>query len=295
MVSAIITTYKRPPEVVERAAKSVLNQTYSDVELIIVDDSPASYELRDSVHYMASSLGERVTYVQHEKNMGACAARNTGIKHAKGEFVAFLDDDDEWLPEKIEKQLSVMEKNKSAALVYCGRYTYIVSEDKTIEENVEFHSGKVYEKLILNNFIGSTSFPLIRKSVAEKLGGFDVNMKAAQDCEFWLRIAREYDVDYVPEPLVRYYIHEGEQITKDFRKKVEALERLENLNSDYLKKHPKAYSIRLLRRAGCYCGKDIKIGRKLFIKAFVIFPIPSKDMLKAFKRLYVEPILQNER
>lgn len=292
MVSAIITTYKRPPEIIKRAAQSVLNQTYSDIELIIVDDSPATYDLRDAVREMANMLGERVNYIRHEKNMGACAARNTGLKNAKGEFVAFLDDDDEWLPEKIGKQLSVIEKNEDIALVYCGRYTHFVSEDKTEQQRVKFYNGKVYEKLILENFIGSTSFPLIRKSIIEKHGGFDVNMKAAQDYELWLRIAREYEVEYVREPLVRYYVHEGDQISKNNRNKVDGLNRLNELNMDYLKKHPKAHAIRILRIIPYYLEIDSLKAKKLFCKAAKIYPLPSKDLLKAFKRIYIMPLLQ---
>lgn len=286
LVSAIITTYKRPPEIVERAAKSVLNQTYKNIELIIVDDSPASYELRDSVREMVASLGNNVFYIQHEKNMGACAARNTGIKNAKGDFVAFLDDDDQWLPEKIEKQLQIMIKNEKTAIVYCGRYVYNVSENSTTEEKIKLRSGMVYKKLIFENFIGSTSYPLIRKSAIEKLGGFDINMKAAQDYEMWLRLAREYEVDYVKEPLVRYYIHEGEQITKNHKNKAEALERLNELNMGYLKKHPKAYAVRILRVIPYYSKFDMLKAKKLFWKAVRIYPLATVDMLKALKVLY---------
>jgi len=287
LVSAIISTYKRPPEIVRRAAMSVLNQTYTDMELIIVDDSPSSYELRSDIKIMADSLGEKVRYIQHEINQGACAARNTGLKNSKGEFVAFLDDDDEWLPEKIEKQLQLMNQNDDVALVYCGRYTYVVSKDETIEQKLKYYKGKVFDKLILNNFIGSTSFPLIRKSVLEELGGFDVKMKAAQDIELWLRIAKKYDVDYVSDPLVRYYVHEGEQITKNHKNKYEALERLNEINSDYLKTHTKANSIRLLRML-IYCAEwDKKKAKKLFWKAVRMYPMINIDMLIAFKRLYI--------
>ena len=105
MVSVIITTYKREPETVERAAKSILEQTYKDIELIIVDDSPASFDKRIAVEKRVKELSSSIKYIKHETNMGACAARNTGIRSANGEYVAFLDDDDEWLPDKLEKQM----------------------------------------------------------------------------------------------------------------------------------------------------------------------------------------------
>lgn len=295
MVSAIITTYKRPPEIVKRAAESVLNQTFKDIELLIIDDSPSSYELREAVKTMASSLGERVRYIQHEENRGACVARNTGLKNANGEFIAFLDDDDEWLPEKIEKQLNIITKNDDLALVYCGRYTHYTSEQRTVEQKVKFYRGNIYGKLILDNFIGSTSFPLIRKSVLEQLGGFDINMKAAQDIELWLRIAKRHIVDYVEEPLVCYYVHEGEQITKNHRNKVDALEKLNEINVDYLKRHPKAHSIRILRILPYYAEFDLSKARKLFFEAVKLYPVPMTDMMKAFKWVYIMPLLKNKK
>jgi len=279
MVSVIITTYKRSPEIVKRAAKSVLNQSYKNIELLIIDDSPDTYELRDSVRDMVHSLGESVCYIQHKKNMGACAARNTGLNVAKGEYIAFLDDDDEWLPEKIEKQLSVFKKNKNAAIVYCGRYSYYVKEQKTVVQKTKFKNGYVFDSLILENFIGSTSFPLIRKSVIEKLGGFDINMKAAQDYEMWLRIAKEYEVDYIKEPLVRYYVHEGDQITKNHRNKADALERLNELHIDYLEKHPKILSKRILRISRSYAEFDISKAQRLLIEAVNWYPIPTLELL----------------
>lgn len=123
IVTAVITTYKREPEIVKRAIDSVLAQTYKHINIVVVDDSPADYELRDSVEKLVLDhfAEANITYVQHERNLGACAARNTGLSLVNSEFVAFLDDDDEWLPEKIEKQVKKFrECDELTALVYCG-------------------------------------------------------------------------------------------------------------------------------------------------------------------------------
>lgn len=292
MVSVIITTYKRTPEIVQRAAQSVLKQTYKNLELIIVDDSPSTYEFRDAVKKMVFSLGDKVCYIQHENNMGACAARNTGLSCAKGEYVAFLDDDDEWLPEKIEKQVEIVEKDGDVALVYCGRYSYYTKENNEVLQNTEFHRGMVFDKLILENFIGSTSFPLLRKSCIDKLGGFDVEMKASQDYELWLRIAKEYKVDYVETPLVRYYYHEGEQITKNHAYKVDAYKKLVKKHFDYLKKDRKAYSRCLLYISLYSADLDRRMAQKAFFKALCLNPILSELLLKTFKRVYIMPIVK---
>lgn len=288
LVSCIITTYKRPKEIVKRAAKSVLNQTYKNIELIIVDDSPDTFANRNEVLDMAEALGERVTYIRHEKNQGACAARNTGVKNAKGEYVAFLDDDDEWHCEKIEKQMNILKESQEIALVYCGRYTCNQTTGESSIQKVKYYRGNVFERLFKNNFIGSTSFPLIRKSVLNELGGFDVNMKAAQDFELWLRIAQKYKVDYVDEPLVRYYVHDGEQISDDPSKKIEALCRINLIYEDYLKEHAKIASIRFVRLSEFYSRVDLKHAKKLLKMGFFKYPIPTIDLLRAIKHIYLK-------
>lgn len=238
MITAIITTYKREPSMVSRAIKSVLSQTYRDLELIVVDDSPAAFLQRKDVEATVREYENRskdicVRYIAHEINHGACAARNTGIKNAKGEYIAFLDDDDEWLPEKLEKQVELMMKT-GAALVYCGRICKNDDTGASYEEKVKFNRGSVFHSLLYQNFIGSTSFPLIKSSVLREVGGFDELMQSAQDCDTWLRIAEHHEIDYIPEPLAVYHIHNGEQITSSPRKKIDGLERINQKYKQYL-------------------------------------------------------------
>ena len=107
LISAVITTYRRPVRIVKRAAKSAAGQTYRNLEIIVVNDAPEDAALAQAVGEMLTSLhDERIRYLIHEHNAGACAARNTGILASKGEYIALLDDDDEWLPRKLERQLA---------------------------------------------------------------------------------------------------------------------------------------------------------------------------------------------
>ena len=250
-VSAVITTHKRPPEIVERALKSVIAQTYPIFEIVVVDDSPSDYAMRDAVAEMVNKYSDRnVKYIQHEKCMGACAARNTGAANTNCDFIAFLDDDDEWESIKIEKQIEAFGEDE--ALVYCNR-TFI--NETTGEQRVpalELYRGHIYQHLILNNFIGSTSFPLIRKEAFDKVGGFDVLMRSAQDYDLWLRIAEEFSIGYVDLPLVRYYCHGGEQITKNNQSRIDGLERLCEKNKEYLSKNRYANWIRRIKIAPFY-------------------------------------------
>ena len=241
MISVIITTYQREPYFVDRAINSVLCQTYKDIEIIVVDDSPADYSLRKDVERIVlerdKSNSVSIRYIAHDRNKGACAARNTGMQNAKGEYVAYLDDDDEWLPEKLDKQIKVFNE-EDVALVYCGRICKNdVSGVSTIEKT-GYYKGYVFEKLLYINFVGSTSFPLIKTSCLRNVGGFDVEMQSAQDVDVWLRIAQKYQIGYVSEPLVIYHMHGGEQITSNPQKKIMGLEQLNKKYQAYLDKDP---------------------------------------------------------
>ncbi len=223
MITVIITTYKREPGMLKRAIDSVISQTFTDWELIIVDDSPADYAFSDDVRDMVLGLKGNISYVRHERNYGANRARNTGLKLAKGEYIAYLDDDDEFMPEKLEKQLARF-TNENIAMVYCGRM--MVHDDTGTEETAKsvFIEGSIYDDLMRENFVGSCSFPLVRRKALEDAGGFDEGMKSCQDWDMWLTIAQKHDAAFVPEPLVRYHVHTGEHITGSITRRIQGLE-----------------------------------------------------------------------
>ena len=236
LVSVIITTYKREPVMFLRALDSVLLQTYKNIEVIIVDDSPSDYFYRGEIAAIVdekSAQGHNIQYFPHERNMGACAARNTGMLLSKGLYIAFLDDDDEWLPEKIEKQMNVI-KNTGASLVYCGFYYQNDDTNKKEKIKLKVRRGNIFKELLYSNFIDSTSIPLIRLDRLKQIGGFDLLMESAQDYDVWLRIAKDNTIDCVEEPLVIYHEHKGEQITRNPIKKINGLERINRKYSQYI-------------------------------------------------------------
>lgn len=224
IVSVIIPTYKRPYNMIERAIKSVLNQTYKDLELIIVDDSPNSFEERKVIESSIKLIGdERIRYIKHNKNLGGCAARNTGIKASRGEFIAFLDDDDEWLPKKLEYQLKELHE-ENLDMVYCYWIMCTLKKNKIVErvrQLKEIPNKTVYESLLYRNYIGSTSFVLIKKSCIDNVGIFNEKLKSCQDWDMWIRISKKFRVGYVKEPLVKYYIHELERITTNNKNQID--------------------------------------------------------------------------
>lgn len=206
MISCVITTYKREISVLKRAVESIERQTYNDIEIIIVNDAPEEEKLCAEIGNWLEKYHENVQYIIHDKNKGACAARNTGIKASQGEYIAFLDDDDEWVENKLELQFKKINEDNSA-MVYCDQLFIDVFGNETYKKpSLEYLVGDTdFERLLCFNFIGSTSFPLIRLSVLRSVGGFNENLKSSQDHEVWLKIAKDNKISYVDKALVRYY------------------------------------------------------------------------------------------
>ena len=279
-VSVIITTCKRKPNMIKRAIDSVLNQSYKGIEVIIVDDSPADYEYRNDVESMIIALDGNIKYFKHNKNMGACIARNTGINVARGDFIAFLDDDDEWLPSKLQKQMDLM-NNTNCGLIYCRQN---IVNNNTFEVKIDkrkCYKGYVFDKLIKKNFIGSTSFVLAKKECFYKVGLFNTELESAQDYEMWLRIAKKYKVDYVNEPLVNYYVHNDGRISDNATKKIQGLEKLIQLYSGYLNKHKRVKGLRLIKIVPYYLNNgDKEKAYKTYIEAIKLNPFSLINNLR---------------
>lgn len=277
MVSAIITTCKRPAHILQRAIMSVLNQTYREMELIIVDDSPSDFKERDAVKKMIEDINKSsdidIYYIRHDKCSGACVARNTGIELSHGELIGFLDDDDEWMPNKVEIMMPCFDDEK-VALVYSN---WTIVNDDTHEQScfiTENHTGSVYEYLILSNFISSTSFPLLRRSAVVEAGMFDPLMKSSQDYDLWLRISVLYKVKYINSELTKYHVHSMEQISKSIDKKIAGFERINFKNSDYLDTHNKAFWARYMYLVPMYAAKgNLSIARKVWGKCVIKCPL----------------------
>jgi len=288
LISAIITTCRRDAGMVGRAVSSVLNQTHRRIELIVVDDSPADFPGRDEVGAIVASFDDpRARYLRHAVNQGACAARNTGLAHAVGQYVAFLDDDDEWLPEKLEKQLAKFrEAGDACGLVGCGSIYVNEAAGTRRVRKARFVRGMVFDQLILENFIGSTSYPLIRRACIDACGGFDPLMKSAQDYELWLRIAKKYPIDFVDEPLVVYHMGAGPRISTNAQNRVQGLERLNEIHRDYLKAHPAARRERMIKLIPHYvpAGKKLKAWR-VFLAAALMNPFALKGNYLALRQL----------
>lgn len=265
LVSAIVTTYKRPVEIVERALQSIAAQEYENLEIILVNDAPEDNVLAGKLKKMTSTLSRKVKYIEMEHNSGACAARNRGIKESLGEFVAFLDDDDEWKPQKIKKQVDSF-TDTEIGLSYCN--FWINEEGKKelrIHTDKQLPEGNIFNKLFEKNYIGSSSFPMIRKNVLIKAGLFNPDMPALQDWELWLRIAQKCKVVYIGEPLGIYYFYKGDRISAHPERRIKGFEIIYNQHKEYLRDNRKTQAGYLAE------GITFYINAKNFKKAFNLY------------------------
>lgn len=201
-VSAIIPAYNCEKYIVE-TIESVFAQTHKDIELIVVDDGST-----DRTEEIIRSFGARLNYIRQDKNSGPSAARNRGIKESSGAYVAFLDHDDIWLPDKIEEQVRMLEREKDLALVYSNFY-YINRSGSIMGklfDNIKPCRGFVFEELVISNFI-PTSSVVIRKKVLDETGIFDERFLIAQDYDLYIRIAERHKIDFIERPLLKYMVH----------------------------------------------------------------------------------------
>lgn len=194
-VSVIIPVFNGA-SFVSRAIESVLSQTLPDLELIVVDDGSTD----ESPQVIRSFRDPRVLYLRQD-NQGPNAAYNTGIYRARGDLLAFLDSDDWWLPRKLEAQLNRLQTAPEAGLVYCSTLKVDPNGDllKTRHADTE---GQVLERLLMNNDIAGPSSVVVPEGVVEKVGAFDGSLRRSGDWEMWLRIAAEFPIAAVREPLV---------------------------------------------------------------------------------------------
>jgi glycosyltransferase involved in cell wall biosynthesis len=205
VVSAIITTFNRE-RFLGAAMESVLLQTHRDFELLVLDNSSSD----GTAAIVARRTDPRIRYVRH-RPLTIAAARNLGLREARGEFVAFLDDDDEWLPPKLERQVAVLRRgSQSLGLVY-GGVTWIDERGVAARTHLPTLRGRILTDLLWQRdaFTGSASNPMMRAAALAALGGFNEALVTSEDWELYLRLAERFEVEYVPEVLVRIRTHRG--------------------------------------------------------------------------------------
>lgn len=211
-VSVVIPTYNRE-KTLSRSIDSVLAQTFDDFELIVVDDASTD----DSASVVNQYDDPRIQFIIHDENKGGSAARNTGISHAEGEYIAFLDSDDEWTPTKLHKQITRLDaRSDEWVAAYCGYHVMTQGKTKYIKnalnrlvgsESSSSHGKEGGEELIpavlmMQLPTGGASTLVVNANTINEINGFDETFERHQDWEFLIRLLKEGKISYVDENLV---------------------------------------------------------------------------------------------
>ena len=196
LVSVIIPTYNRA-RLVGEAIESVLAQTYKHLEIIVVDDGST-----DGTEEALGPYRERIEYI-YQQNRGASAARNTGIFRARGDYIAFLDSDDLWVPEKLELQVDYLEKHADCGLVYTDCEFLVVRDGRVverIEKNLTGYSGYAYLQIFMRNEVFIPTV-LLRRDCLGAVGYFDEKLTFFEDVDLWFRLSRCFKFGHIGKKL----------------------------------------------------------------------------------------------
>jgi glycosyltransferase involved in cell wall biosynthesis len=229
-VSVIIPTYNSAAFLLQ-TVDSILNQTYGDVELFVIDDGST-----DNTRQILEPYLGRLTYL-YQENQGESTARNEGVRLSHGEYVAFLDSDDYWLPEKLEREVKFLDAHPETVLVYAQNYVI-----NRAGERIRFRGNEimgdgtpgvqpVFDRLVLDNLIVTPGVVLVRRSALEQTRGFDGSIQYGEDWDLWLSLAVLGPFGYIPEPATCYRIHRP-----DRRLRIEASDEFVQQNEIILEK-----------------------------------------------------------
>ena len=197
-VSVILPVHNGEATIAE-AVSSVLAQTFADLELIVIDDGST-----DSTLQVLSGFTDARVRVFSRKQSGPAASRNRGIEHASGDIVAFIDADDVWFPDKLEAQLTALERVPNAAVAYCWTDYMDAAGNFVCTDSRLTFEGWVHDELLVHNFIDSGSNIIVRRQSLLEVGCFDESLPAVEDWDLYLKLSSRHPFVCVPKVLVKY-------------------------------------------------------------------------------------------
>ena len=274
-ISVVIPTYNRK-ELLKRSIDSVINQTIKPSEIIIVDDGS-----NDGTEAMVKKKYDSLKLIK-QKNKGASAARNSGIKASSGEWICFLDSDDEWKNDKLEKQIAAVANNSDYKFFHSNEIW--IKNGKRINQKKKHkkYGGDIFKKCLDMCRISPSSV-LIDKSIFEEIGFFNENLVVCEDYELWLRICDKYEVFFIDEPLIfKYGGHQGQLSYSIDSIEYHRIKALEYLLSTGLSKENRDYTIQMLiSKITIYLNGLIKRGKKHEIAAY-------EEKIKVWNKFSIE-------
>ena len=205
-ISVIIPTFNRK-KTLKRAIQSVLMQSYTPYELIVIDDGSD-----DGTKEWLKDNFPNVKYI-YQMNSGVSSARNKGIKFARGDWIALLDSDDEWLPSKLKDQANEIELNPAAKFLHTNEIWIRNGVRVNQMKKHKKYGGYIFEKCLDMCRISPSSV-LIKKDIFDEIGMFDETLKVCEDYDLWLRFASKYPVHFLDQPLIKKYGGHSDQLSK---------------------------------------------------------------------------------
>ena len=230
-VAAIITTHKRAPEILRRAIESVRNQTVPPSEIVVVDDAP-DWERHGEIVALMARYADSVRYIENWEHRGANGSRNIGIAETTAPIIGLLDDDDEWIADKLENLLPAF--GEGIGIVYGTMENVKDGTSHHLIHDKPHYEGEAYDALIrYGNFIGGCSVPLLSRGACVRAGLFDEAMVSGQDVDLWRRIARNDKIAFVDKPVIRYYLTNDAISSSAYRRIEGRKQLLEKFGDDY--------------------------------------------------------------
>ena len=289
LVSVVMATYNMS-RYLPLAARSVLAQTYENIELLIVDDGSTD----DTAKVVEPFLDDPRVKYRVQENKGQASAKNHGVRESSGEYIAFLDADDMWAPEKIDLQLPVFSRSETLGVVYSRLASIDENGTQLKVSDEELFRGRVSGPLLIRNFVGfSTS--IVRKECFDRLGGFKEQIRMGIDYDLWLRFSTRYEFDYVDRPLLYYRVWPGQMSNNCKGRYLSGIETMKN----FLRQFPglvdkdtenEAWAHTYVGFGQCLREIDHRIGPALSLYARALRYKPSylpawKAIIKAFLRM----------
>jgi len=227
LVSVVIATYNMATYL-PLAVRSALAQTYRNIEVLIIDDGSTDATAESVAPFLADA---RVRF-RKQANGGQAVAKNRGIRESTGEYVAFLDADDLWAPDKLEAQIPLFAASPAVGVVYSG-FACIDGEGAPLASvPAKLHRGRVSGPLLIFNFVGfGTS--VVKRECFQRLGSFNENLRMGIDYDLWLRFSTQYEFDYVDRPLLHYREWPGQMSRNWNTRYLNGIEIMEKFLRDY--------------------------------------------------------------
>jgi len=246
LISVVIAAYNMA-RYLPAALDSVLRQTFPDFEVHVVDDGST-----DDTQQILRAIADSRVQCHYQPNRGQAAAKNAGIRASRGEFVAFLDADDAWMPHKLATQLPLFERSASVGVVYAPAI-YVDASGQVIPPYSPLRfRGKVSGPLLIENFV---TFPstVVRRACFATAGVFDESLPMAIDYDLWLRMSVRYEFDYIEQPLMYYRVWPGQMSTRNYERYAYAIAIMRR----FLDANPGLVTPAVIREAWAhtYCGR----------------------------------------